>query len=949
MLPPQQAARGAKPPQHRGIVAIHPKRLWRTPMRLWLHAFALLLPLLASGGALAQAPADGAAGEASSASIERITTVEGITEYRLDNGLQVLLFPDPSSATVTVNMTYLVGSVDESYGETGMAHLLEHMLFKGTPTHPDPLKELQDMGANMNGTTSWERTNYYETLEGTEENLEWALEFEADRMINANIAKEDLDSEMTVVRNEFERSENSPVNVLFNRVLSTAYVWHGYGNPPIGSRADIENVPIERLQAFYRKHYQPDNAVLVVAGKLDEQRTLELIAKYFGPIPRPERELTDNYTIEPVQDGERVVELRRVGDTPAVIVGYHAPDGTHEDFVPLQIAARVLADTPSGRLYRALVEPGLATQVGSDEMQLKDPGMVLFYSMMRAEGDVDQVHDVMLETIADLETDPITEDEVERIRNQALSSLEQLMNNSQAVALQLSNWAAIGDWRMLFLDRDRVREVTAEQAQAAALHYFKPSNRTIGIFRPDPEPDRATIPERPNLMTLLDGYTGDEGRALGEAFDPSPANIESRTVRRVLPGGIELAMVTKETRGDQVNATIRLHFGNVENLNGKDRIASMAASMLMRGTTSHTRQEIQDELARLQSTLGVGGGAGTITASMRSTRENLPAVLDLAFEVLKEPSFPEEEFRTLKEAAIAAIESQRSEPDAIVSNALSRHLNQNYEPGDPRYAPTFDESIAEIESVDIDDLREFHETFVGASNAHVAAVGDFDAEQFASAISEALSGWESGQAYEQITSPYPEPAPPPVNESFNTPDKENAVFIAVQPIRMNVDDEDYAAMELGAYILGNGPGSRLFSRIRGEEGLSYGVAAGFSAPSSSDGAQFTGQAISAPQNVEQVEASFFDEVATILRDGYSEEEVEAAKRSWTQNRQVARSRDGSLVSMLAGHLHYDRTMQWEADLEARVLALTAADIREAMNRHIDLDAMTVMKGGDFER
>jgi len=885
---------------------------------------------------------------ASATAIERITSVEGITEYRLDNGLEVLLFPDPSAATVTVNMTYLVGSVDEGYGETGMAHLLEHMLFKGTPTHPNPLKELQDMGANMNGTTSWERTNYFETLEASDSNLEWALEFEADRMINANVAQEDLDSEMTVVRSEFERGENSPINVLYERVLSTAYLWHGYGKSPIGSRSDIENVPIERLRAFYEKHYQPDNAVLVVAGRIEEERTLELIDKYFSPIPRPARVLPTNYTVEPVQDGERFVTLSRVGDLPTAMVAFHGPAGTHEDFVPLQVAARVLSDTPSGRLYKALVETGIATQVGSDEMQEHDPGMILFLALTRPDADIEQVRDVMIDTIDDLATNPITDEEVERIRNQALSSVEQLMNNSQAVALQLSNWAAIGDWRMFFLDRDRVREVTAEQAQAAAMHYFKAANRTVGVFTPDPAPDRAIIPDKPDLVALLDGYTGDEARSVGEAFDPSPANIDSRTIRRDLPGGIEIAMLPKETRGDRVNATIRMHIGDLESLTGKDQIASFTASMLMRGTTSHSRQEIEDELARLQSSLGVGGGAGTISATIQSTRENLPAVLDLAFEILREPAFPESEFSVMKENAIASAESQRSEPSAIVSIAMGRHLGQNYERGDPRYTATIEEAIEDVNAVDVDDLRAFHRQFFGTSTTHVAAVGDFDPDEFTAQIGRGLSGWTSPTPYEQIVSPYPDPAPRPVNESFNTPDKENAVFYAALPIRMNAADDDYPALVLGNYILGSGAGSRLFARIRGEEGLSYGVSSGFSAPVLGDGGQFAAQAISAPQNVAQVEASFLDEVGKILREGYSDEEIEAAKRSWAQNRQVQRAQDGSLAGMLVTNMHYDRTMAYDAELEAKVLALTSDDIRDAMRRHIDLDAMSIMKGGDFE-
>src|SRR5271156_6115050 len=219
----------------------------------------------------------------------KITTVEGITEYRFDNGLDVLFFPDKSKPTFTVNVTYLVGSRQEGYGETGMAHLLEHMLFKGTPRHPKIPKELQDRGAQFNGSTSSDRVNYFETLAASDDNLEFAIDLEADRMVNSYIKAEDLASEMTVVRNEFERDENAPDEVLGERVAAAAYNWHNYGKPTIGNRTDIERVPVENLRAFYKKYYQPDNIVLVVAGKFETTNALAMVEKYFAIIPRPER------------------------------------------------------------------------------------------------------------------------------------------------------------------------------------------------------------------------------------------------------------------------------------------------------------------------------------------------------------------------------------------------------------------------------------------------------------------------------------------------------------------------------------------------------------------------------------------------------------------------------------------------------------------------------------
>jgi zinc protease len=247
-----------------------------------------------------------------------------------------------------------------------MAHLLEHLMFIQTKTRTNIKQELTDHGAEMNGTTSWDRTNYFETVNATDENLHWALQLEADRMVNLRVEKPLLDKEMTVVRNEFEMGENNPLNIMFQRTLQTAYIWHAYGHLPIGSRSDIENVSIDHLAAFYRKYYQPDDAVLTIAGKYDESKTLAWVAETFGTIPRPERKLEPTYTVEPTQDGERSVTLRRVGDTQAIAALYHIPAASHPDTPALEVLAGVLGEVPSGRLYKALVDNKKAVQAAME-------------------------------------------------------------------------------------------------------------------------------------------------------------------------------------------------------------------------------------------------------------------------------------------------------------------------------------------------------------------------------------------------------------------------------------------------------------------------------------------------------------------------------------------------------------------------------------------------------
>ena len=308
-------------------------------------------------------------------------SVEGITQYELNNGVKLLLFPDDSKPQFTVNMTVMVGSRHEGYGESGMAHLLEHMLFRGSDQHPDIPKLLKDRGVlNMNGTTSLDRTNYFETLPASGDNLEFAIRMEADRLVNSWILQKHLTKEMTIVRSEFERGENSPVSILFQRIMDGAFQWHNYGKSTIGNQSDIMRVPAKNLRVFYEKYYQPDNVTLVVAGKFDKDEALALVTEHFGAIPKPTRRLPQTYTEEPAQDGEREVYLRRSGDVQYVGLGYHIPSASHEHYAPIQVLASILSNRPEGPLYKNLVQTEAASSAAAFVRIGHDPGLFMAYA-----------------------------------------------------------------------------------------------------------------------------------------------------------------------------------------------------------------------------------------------------------------------------------------------------------------------------------------------------------------------------------------------------------------------------------------------------------------------------------------------------------------------------------------------------------------------------------------
>ncbi len=875
------------------------------------------------------------------AGVAKGAAVEGIDEYTLANGLKVLLFPDPTKPTITVNVTYLVGSRNENYGETGMAHLLEHLEFKGTPNHTNIPQELTAHGASPNGSTNADRTNYFETFAATGPNLDWALDLEADRMVNSFIAKKDLDTEMTVVRNEFEAGENNPQAILSERVYSTAFLWHNYGKSTIGARTDIENVPIDRLQAFYHNWYQPDNAVLVVAGDFDPAKVLALVNKKFGSIPRPKRALRKTYTQDPTQDGERLVTLRRVGDTQEVMAAYHVPAASHQDTAALNVLAFILGDTPSGRLYKALVDTKKAAYAYGYNDSMREAGVLLFGATVRKENSLEEARDILVKTVEDAASVAVSTGAVERARAAMLKGYELALKAPDRLGIRLSESMADGDWRLFFLQRDRLKDVTAADVQRVAAQYLKASNRTLGLFYPTEKADRAEVPPPPDVNALVKDYKGGEALAAGEVFDPSPENIDKRTIHTALKGGLKLALLPKKTRGASVQVVISLNMGDENSLKGLGAVPDLAGSMLMRGTLKHSRQQIKDEFDRLKTRASINGGY----VSLETDRANLPAALRLAAEVLREPAFPEDEFATLKQEELAGIEEQKSQPDYVADKAYNRYMFP-YQPEDPRYTPTTEEQIARIKAAGLDAVKAYHRDFYGTSFGQMAVVGDFDPGEVKALAEETLGGWANGKPFKRMARKYAELKPEKF--SLETPDKANANVLLGVNFPMRDDNPDYAALKLADYMTGGGfLSSRLAVRIRQKEGLSYGVGCYVWASSLDELSGLSAYAIFNPLNADKLEKAFREELARVARDGFTQSELDEARTGWLQARKMSRAQDRQLAGKLVGNEYLGRTMAWDGELEKRAAALTPGEIRDAFNRHIDPAKIIYVQAGDF--
>jgi zinc protease len=875
-----------------------------------------------------------------------VTKVEGITEYVLDNKMRVLLFPDSSVENFTLNVTYLVGSRHEGYGETGMAHLLEHMLFKGSPKHPKVWEELKAKGAANNASTWYDRTNYFETLPAKGDNLAWALEMEADRMFNSNISQADLSKEFSVVRNEFEIGENDPSGILSERMWSTAYLWHNYGKSTIGSRADIEKVPAQTLKKFYRKYYRPDNAVLMLAGKFDPNQALQLINQYFGRLQNPREPLEPTYTQEPVQDGERVVTLRRNGDVQVVGLVYHVTAAGDPDYAAVSAIADILTSEPSGRLYTALVKTGMATSVRAAQLILHDPGALEITAVVPVGKSAEKVRDKMLEIVEGLGKAKLADDEVARFKAKAKKRFKLAFANSASLATAVSEYIGAGDWRLLFWNRDRIEALTVADVSKVAGKYLQASNRTLGMFYPTKNPSRAPETATPDVAKLVKDYKGKPPETDGEKFEATLANIEKRTKRSTLPNGMKLAVLPKSTRGKVVRARLTLRYGSEADFKGQRDAASMIDEIMSRGTKKKTFQQLKDQWDQLEAQVGFASQPGILDVTIQTTRDNLPAVLAGVDEVLRQPSFPQDQFDIVIKENITALEEKKQDPQTQAFTTAFRAVSP-YPKDHPLYVPTTDEQIAGLKALRLDAVKRFA-NMLGASNATMAIVGDFDPAAITAWVEKTWGTWKSPRPWKRIARKY---APTTAGEqTLDFADKANALVAMAHPVQLKDDDADAPAMNVANYTFGGGGFvSRLLTRLRQKDGLSYGAFSGLQLQPFDQAGAFFAVGMLNPGNARKGMAAMLEELTKLVSGGITKDELEGAKKGIWSGFERNLSNDGVVLGMLADGLYLDRKMEYWEKYYAAIRALTLDQVNAAIKKHLRPDALVKITAGDKKK
>jgi zinc protease len=624
-------------------------------------------------------------------------------------------------------------------------------------------------------------------------------------------------------------------------------------------------------------------------------------------------------------------------------------------------ACAVLDSEPSGRLYKALVETKLASSVSTGPMDAHDPTVFFISADVGPESSLDAVKSAMLAAIDEVIANGVTEEEVQRAIHRFLNARKAAAVDTNRFAIGLSEWIAMGDWRLYFVYRDRIEKVTPADVQRVAAKYLRASNRTVGYFIPLQQPDVVTVPSTPDVSSLVADYKGRPPVAAVAEFEYSFANAEARTTRTQLPSGLKAALLSKPTRDSKVELSLKLRYGNAENLKGLREAASFLSDLMCRGTKKLNYQQLTDELTRLDVEIGDGSGfggghfgggvarvPGIATFKVRARRESLSGALDLLAQILREPALDSREFDVLKGARVAAAEQRLTDPSSLAENLLARTLKP-YPADDVRVSVTLEEEVNRLKAVKIDQVRALYREYLGASAGELTIVGDFDPEPTLAKLNQMLADWKSAQPYARIELRAFTGVAGGTQKPIRTPGKANANYEAGLMLALSDRDADYPALMLGTDILGGGGGlaSRLADRIRQRDGLAYGVASPLIAGVEDQASSLDIFATCNPANIAKVEAAVREELERLLKSGIPAEEFERSRQGLQQSRQRQRNSDGYIASRLERSLRTGQTLAFDAQIDTRLAALTADEVLAALRKHIDPQRLVIVTAGDF--
>jgi len=887
--------------------------------------------------------------------VEFVETYGGISRYKLkSNEMPILLVPNHAAPVFTFMVVYHVGSRNEAPGNTGSAHLLEHMIFnkstehfgraKGHKTFQEVLYEAGADFSSTNMTTWYDRMNGYSTLPS--DKLELAMRIEADRLGRALILDSERQPEMSVVRNEYEIGENDPGEALDKAVIGAAIVAHPYHWSTIGYRSDIEAVSTDQLRQHYKNFFWPDNAEAILVGDFEPAAALRLFDQQFGSFSKADRPIPKVVTIEPPQEGERRVMVRRPGKLGLVQIAYMRPGALDPDFIALDLLSNILAVGVNSRLRQTLVEPGLASDVSSWNLTLRDPYPISVFATVSSDSTHQKVEDALKAALNSIGKDGVTDVELKRAKEQLEVSVIQSRDGTFPLAATLGEAVASADWKWFADYIDRMKEVKVADIQRVAALYLVPEHATVGWFVPTDASKPVVAVNKTAVEKKTSGAKAAKPMSLssGNAAPKSqPAGFAARTVRRVLPNGLIIDIV--ENHAVPTVALRGLIFAGGSNAPaGHPALPLLTSNMIQRGTTSRTKEQIAAMMDGAGATLALSTTAFETNITGGGMSRDLSMILEVLADELRNPSLDADELTRAKSEL--KNEVQRAAENTS-GRAVERLTQLAFPSGHPYRAAGRDAMIDSLDRATIADLKSFHKSYYSGSAIILAIVGDVDSAKTVALVEKYFSGMSKGMR-PGATQARVEAGKVGVREVVAMPGKANMNFIFGHASGLRRGDSDYESALIANAALGqNSLSSRIGKRVRDTEGLSYNLNSRFNMTDLLDGIWLVNVNV-APSNLSKAMKSTREEIDKFVREGITEEEVAAQKNFFAGNYQVGLGSNGGVASALVTAEKFGYGPPYLDEFPARIRKVTRTDVNAAIAKHLYPGRLNLIIAGDLQ-
>jgi zinc protease len=853
------------------------------------------------------------------------------SSYLLPNGFKVILVPFPTAANTRVELLVKTGSKLEGYGETGMAHLLEHMLFKSAGQRRNLKSDLTALGAIWNGTTNADRTSFFETVAAEPEKIDEAIHIEADRFIRASFTKEDLASEMSVVRNELEQNDSDPNSLVMRALQRQSYFWHGYSRPTIGARTDIEDAPFSVLQAFHKKHYRSDNAALIVSGNFDTQRVLDLASLLFSQASNPTSPKIGSWTREETRAITNRSELFLPTGKTIAASAWKLPGSTERQTYAFELAADTVCDQDWGSLRKELVlERKIAITTACGAQIQADYSLMLSSATAGKEANAETLSQALHDHIETAAAKGIGKDQLERARLTELNAFERLETSHEALASMLSKAEVAGDWRLYFWQRDTVKTLTLDEVNAAFRKWAVGVNRSDVLLR---NADGIEAPRLPNSTEVKNLLAGKDWPATTNLADPIPTSaneLAKATIMIPLDGTLaRAALLSRQTQGDLAWIVLNNDYGNESALSGRRTAGAIANILMNYGGAGLSRDELSAKMDALQArwSMSLGGIA------LEAPRRNIDSALDILLSVWTSPALPKSEFERIKAAAIARIEANFKDPIQVAASATGMRFD-NYPDRHPFKPHSMEQQLAEYETLSFSNVSSCVDDFSGIAQIRLAMVGNFTPQDVQSVWSRLRKLPKAMVPYERVKSLEAPSVVDTTSIDVAMPERPNASIAGSTLLRITDNSPDFPALRIAVKVFGGDADSRIWKKLREREGLAYSVGMNLSGNSFEPRSRLMIQASAASDKAEAAQVSLKEELTMALEYGFSEQEVERAKRAWLQERKTSLRSERTFADDLAQGLYTGRDYAWLVSFDESIARLTAKEVSVAFRKYL---------------